>query len=100
MGAVTALQAHGIVGKDNLAWDEGGFAGIHMVGDDAALHSFGSTFARSETGAANLQIDDASSIASVYGLIFDDRAPWPDHVPPSQSLFALMVREPGCFKHP
>ena len=209
VGAVTALQAHGIVGNDNLAWDEGGFAAIHMVGDDAALrigelhvdastffggapcdepldcnvfggnaaigrdgeprpgalvairnegksavgyarfwnvtarehigrdlvhlwsdtpsgyaeeiefrdslvvrnvvekhlietegdgalHIFGSTFARNETGAATLQIDDASNSAYVYGSIFDDRAPLIDRLPASQSLFALMVRDPGA----
>ena len=39
---------------------------------DAALHVFGSTFARDESGAATLQIDDAGDIAYVYGSIFDD----------------------------
>ena len=209
VAAATALQLHGIVGNDNLAWEEGGFAAIHMVGDDdalrigelhidtstifggaacsnplacnvfrgnaaigrkgepragalvsirndgksavgyarfwnttvresigrdlahlwsnansgyaeeiefrdslvvrnvtekhlieiegdAALHVFGSTFARNESGAATLQIDDASNIAYVYGSIFDDLAPLMERVPPSQSLFALMVREPGA----
>lgn len=63
---------------------------------DAALHIFGSTFARNESGAATLQVDDATQVAYVYGSIFDDRAAVMDRVPPSQSLFALMVRDPGA----
>ncbi|MBK6726436.1 MAG: hypothetical protein IPG63_04110 [Xanthomonadales bacterium] len=63
---------------------------------DGALHLFGSTFARNETGAATLQVDAASVSAYVYGSIFDDRAALIDQLPPSQSLFALMVRDPGA----
>lgn len=63
---------------------------------DGALHLFGSTFARNETGAATLQVDAASVSAYLYGSIFDDRAALIDQLPPSQSLFALMVRDPGA----
>lgn len=63
---------------------------------DAALHVFGSTFARNETGAATLQADDASSSVYMYGSIFDDDAALMDRVPPSPSMFALMARSPGA----
>ena len=63
---------------------------------DAALYVFGSTFARNETGAATLQVDDASSSVYMYGSIFDDDAALMDRVPPSPSMFALMARNPGA----
>ncbi|MGE4072408.1 MAG: hypothetical protein AB7E72_14655 [Lysobacterales bacterium] len=62
---------------------------------DGSLNIFGSTFARNDSGAATLQVDDAG-FAYLMGSIFDDQARFMDQIPVHQSLFALMVREPGA----
>jgi hypothetical protein len=62
---------------------------------DGAVHVFGSTFAENQIGVAALQVADAS-FAYLTGSIFDDGAPLLERVPPNQSLFALIARDPGA----